>query len=78
MLQPHSSEWFEHLLLTNTQQAMHTGAIIAAAGREDICSICGDEPAPPHRLADGEWTMRLCDDCVGIRRMMFGEVWLPV
>lgn len=87
---PHTSAWFEALLRQNTQQAMHTMGIIKAAsdhhGRErlDVCSICGDEPAPICRLTKPKqrpgWlaTLRLCDDCRQIRRDHLGETHTPI
>jgi hypothetical protein len=68
---PHSSEWFEKLLAENPQQALHTGAVIEVTGRDDICSICGNDPAFDYVLVDPEpgevASMRFCKDCVGFR-----------
>jgi hypothetical protein len=78
-LRPHSSEWFEALMQFNPDQALMTMAIIRAAGREDVCSICGDEPARDYEIVGQEFepgavvTIRLCDDCLGIRKSMYGE-----
>jgi hypothetical protein len=61
---------------------MMTRKIIELTGRTDVCSICGDDPASDYRLAEerrpagGADTLRLCDDCVGIRREA-GEPFMP-
>jgi hypothetical protein len=78
-LRPHTSAWFEQLMLRDTQQAIHTGQIIAAAGREDVCSICGDTPARDYQLAsDASVTIRLCTDCREIRSTNYGEEFQPM
>jgi hypothetical protein len=51
---PHSSAWFEHMLVLNTPLAIHAGHIIAAVanhigkagkdGAERCCGACGDMP----------------------------------
>ena len=83
-LTPHSSEWFDALLATNPQQAIHTAQIIRSAGHEAVCSICGDEPARDYRV-DGQMlvdrivaTIRLCNDCRSIRRLQYGERYSPL
>lgn len=73
-LKPHTTEWFVALEQWDPPKAMMTREIIELAGRSDVCSICGDDPASDYRLAEeyraagGPDTLRLCDDCVGIRR----------
>jgi hypothetical protein len=57
-------------------KAAMTRFVVGKAGRDDVCSVCGDDPASDYRLekalrpAGGPDTLRLCDDCVGIRRNM--------
>lgn len=54
-------------------KAAVTRFVIDQEGRDDFCSICGDEPATDYRLekafrpAGGPDTLRLCDDCLEIR-----------
>jgi hypothetical protein len=78
-LVPHSQEWFSALEAFNPAQAAMTRAVVAAAGRTDVCSICGDDPAAIYELigrtsAPGAVkTMRLCVDCWTIRRSMYAE-----
>jgi Permuted papain-like amidase enzyme, YaeF/YiiX, C92 family len=73
-LKPHTTEWFVALEQWDPPKAMMTREIIELVGRSDVCSICGDDPASDYRLAEecrpagGPDTLRLCDDCVGIRR----------
>jgi len=76
--EPHSTEWFEALLRTNPQQASMSSMVVKQAGRTDVCSICGDDPAADYKVlgAKGEETVasiRLCEDCRDIRTKMHGE-----
>jgi hypothetical protein len=77
---PHSTEWFEALTAANPQQAMQTATLVKAAGRQDICSICGDDPASDYKLIrpaprkDAVASIRLCNDCRQIRAM-HGETY---
>jgi hypothetical protein len=78
-LAPHSTEWFAALERYNPAQAAHTHLIVESERRLDVCSICGDTPAKDYRLvghalpADAVRTLRLCNDCWGIRRGMYTE-----
>lgn len=71
LLRPHTPEWFASLREWNPKQAAITEAAIQAAGSADVCSVCGDEPVRDYALASapaaGPGTLRLCDDCFGIR-----------
>ena len=66
---PHTEEWFHALEKFNPRQAEMTLAIVNAAGRTDVCSICGDHPATDYQIVDSPLandavaTTRLCDDC---------------
>lgn len=83
-LKPHSPEWITALKKTNPRQAALTQAVLAAAGRKDVCSICGDEDSSDYRLAGEQAvpgvvsTLRLCQDCLGIRRSMHHENFVPL
>ncbi len=67
-LTPHSPEWFAALQQWDPAKAMMTRKVVELAGRTDVCSICGDDPASDylleeeHRPAGGPDTLRLCDD----------------
>lgn len=75
---PHSDAWFEASLETNTQQAMLTGIVVDRAGRLDVCSICGEDPAPVYELpGDPGLPLRLCKYCLEIRTWMFEEHFRP-
>jgi hypothetical protein len=82
-LVPHSTAWFSAFEQWSPAQAAMTRQIIELAGRCDICSVCGDDPAADYRLQieqrppGGVDTLRLCADCVAIRRVG-GENFLPL
>ena len=79
---PHSQKWFAVLAAFDQIQAAHTRAIVERAGREDVCGICGDDPANDYEIVapgphkDAVATIRLCDDCRQIREMG-GESYRP-
>lgn len=74
VLIPHSKEWFAAQELWDPPKAAQTKFMIEAEGRTDICSVCGDDPVHDYRLAQafrppgGADTLRLCEDCLIIRR----------
>lgn len=78
-LKPHSPEWFDALDKSNPKQAAQTRQILCAAGRDDVCSVCGDQPALDYTLvseqaaASDVSTLKLCADCLVIRRDVHGE-----
>ena len=80
-LTPHTSEWMAALEQWDPVQAGMVRAVLEKTGRTDICSVCGDNPtsdyylAQEHRAAGGVDTLRLCDDCIRIRRAC-GEPFL--
>jgi hypothetical protein len=82
-LKPHSPEWFEALEKINPAQAAQTKQLISLAGRNDVCSVCGDEESFDYKLASEQITsgvvstLRLCEDCLKIRKNMYGENFLP-
>lgn len=73
LLRPHTPEWFASLREWNPNQAAITEAAVQAAGNSNVCSICGDELVCDYALvstpAAGPGTLRLCDDCFGIRSL---------
>ncbi len=81
VLKPHSPEWFAALEGTNPAQAAQTRRILSLAKRDDVCSICGDHSAADYELAgksEQPTTLRLCDDCRGIRQNAYGEKFSPL
>ena len=78
-LQPHTPEWFDALRKLNPQQAMMTEQIVKAAGRTDVCSICGDENSTAYRMV-GEpgLALRLCDDCKTVQKNLCGSSVDPI
>jgi hypothetical protein len=65
-------------------QAAHTRQIIKSAGRKDVCSICGDDPAEDFRIVrenlpvSAVASIRLCGDCRNMRGAMYGESYEPL
>jgi cation transport regulator ChaC len=83
ILVPHTPEWFSTLDALNPMQAEMTRLAISTVGRDDICSVCGDDPATDYKLpmistpSGATMTCRLCDDCLGIR-LADGEALVPL
>jgi hypothetical protein len=83
LLIPHSEAWFAALLKINSQQAGHTRLLVQTAGKPDICSICGDEGGQDFSVVgaslgpDMDFTIRLCNDCLEIRKMQ-GEKFVRI
>jgi hypothetical protein len=81
---PHSRDWFRALEAFNPEQAAMTKKILELAGRDDVCSFCGDDPAKDYQLVgehfekDTVTTIRLCDDCRRIRESMYNEKFVPM
>lgn len=76
-LVPHTSEWYEAMMDFDTPKVLHTMAIVAAAGSEEVCSVCGDEPSLIVDLVGNAQAppLRLCEDCIEIRTTM-KERWV--
>jgi hypothetical protein len=80
---PHSPEWFAALSAWNPYQAQMARMYVERGGSIEVCSMCGDEPAPVYRIDEGippppgsVATLRLCDDCRQIRARK-GENFVP-
>lgn len=75
-IEPHTVYWYSVVDRVEPQLAMLSRHAVTAKERADVCSSCGDRPAIDYRLANAAETMpgvpslRLCDDCVVIRRGM--------
>jgi hypothetical protein len=80
---PHSPAWFEAMSQVDATKAVHTASIVRTASSLDVCGICGDTPASDYELTaikmpdNSPLTVRLCDDCVAIRRAD-GEDFRPM
>lgn len=80
---PHTTAWFEAVIAFDPDQAGHTANVIKREGRSDVCGVCGDDPASdveldPKQAAPGAvTTLRLCNDCLSIRRIN-GERFTPL
>lgn len=77
---PHSDEWFRALNKSNPMQAAATRQILDLAGNEEVCGVCGDDPAADYQVTPSgpPHTMRVCDDCRSIREKMHGEQFQPL
>jgi len=83
-LKPHTAEWFKALETVNPRQAAHTKHILSLADSDAVCSICGDESNKDYEVVSDEVahapvsTLRLCDECLEIRRTVHKENFVPV
>ncbi|MBS0155117.1 MAG: hypothetical protein JSS38_11015 [Nitrospira sp.] len=81
---PHTPEWFIEYEIEEPDRAALTRIVLSSVGREDVCSICGDDPAADYRMAGFilpgilTCTLRLCEDCLKIRTMQFDEMYVPL
>lgn len=81
-IEPHSEYWYSIIDIVEPKLATISRHAILSEHRIDVCSSCGDYPAQSYRLVNGVETMpgvpslRLCDDCIDIRRNM-GNQLLP-
>lgn len=79
---PHTPDWFKALGAFNPMQAAQTQQMVTMAGSDEVCSVCGDDPAADYQIvanslpANAVATIRLCDDCLGIRTAA-GEHYAP-
>jgi len=72
-LEPHSPAWFAALRRNSPRQAAITAAVVRLAGRDDVCSMCGDGPARDYDDTDPPFLpVRLCDDCRPIQIESYG------
>lgn len=71
---PHSDLWFSIVDRVEPMLGVIARASIEAEQSKEICSSCGDDPAHDYRIANsaevmpGVPALRLCDDCLAIRR----------
>jgi hypothetical protein len=83
-LKPHTAEWFAALESVAPHQAEQTREIIRLAGREDVCSICGDVESADYKVTSEQTlpgvinTLRLCSDCMELRKQFQGEIFHPL
>jgi hypothetical protein len=70
---PHSFAWLAALERANPRQATMTRTVLQRTGLRDVCSICGDSPAPIYDVLEEPFLpVRLCADCVQILTTIFG------
>lgn len=81
-IEPHSAYWYSIVDRVEPKLAALSRVVVTAEDSPEVCSSCGDRPAMSYRLANGAQTMpgvpslRLCCDCIEIRRGM-GNVLMP-
>lgn len=81
-IEPHTPYWWSVIDRVEPRLGALSRQAVLSMGGSDVCSSCGDEPAYPYRVVNGAETMpgvpslRLCDDCLGIRRGM-NNVLMP-
>jgi hypothetical protein len=70
---PHTYEWFEELRRHNPKQAEHTAKLVELFGRDDICSLRGNDESKTFRMvSDPAMTLRLCEPCRYLQKQMYG------
>ena len=80
---PHTPEWFREFELEEPIKTALTRTLLSVMGRDDVCGICGDDPAADYRRAGPilpgilTCTLRLCDDCVRLRKEHHYELYVP-
>jgi hypothetical protein len=62
-LVPNSVEWLTALEHVNAYQAAMTRAIVAKAGSEEVCAVCGNTPARDYDLPGISLRGRFCTKC---------------
>ena len=78
---PHSAERFAVLDAFNSVQVVHTRKTVKSVGCADVWSVCGDGPAKDFKIAakslpaEAVASIRLRDECRGIRSSMNGGVY---
>jgi hypothetical protein len=81
-LKPHTEAWFAALSSGNRGQAEMTKQMISMSGKEDCCSVCGDEESVAYKVVGARFTdeigatIRLCEECREIRRSTQGESYI--
>ncbi|KJS34786.1 MAG: hypothetical protein VR70_16960 [Rhodospirillaceae bacterium BRH_c57] len=81
-IEPHTQYWWSVVDRVEPRLGALSRQAVSSMGGNEVCSSCGDEPAYPYRVVNGAEilpgvpSLRLCDDCLGIRRGM-GNVLMP-
>lgn len=76
-LLPNSPEWIAALEKIDPPQAGVSRMFVQKLGHENFCVVCGDEPARDYQKDGSPLLMRLCADCISIRKMQ-GEKLQPL
>jgi hypothetical protein len=74
LLAPHTPAWFRHLEAVDPPRAVLVRAIVAAAGRVDVCSRCAAVTAPIYDQVQAPWLpWRLCPTCLAFDTLLYGR-----
>lgn len=82
-IEPHTDHWWSLIDRVEPKLAALSRHAVSAEGRTDVCSSCGDYPSHAYRVVNGAETMpgvpslRLCDECLEIRRGIMGNLLMP-
>lgn len=81
-IEPHTLYWWSLIDRVEPRIAALSRHAVALGGSIEVCTSCADQPAASYRVVNGAEAMpgvpslRLCDDCIGIRRGM-GNILVP-
>ena len=81
-IEPHTPYWWSLIDRVEPHLAALSRHAVVSEDSTDVCTSRGDQPAAPYRVANGAEAMpgvpslRLCDDCIAIRRGM-GNILVP-
>lgn len=79
-IEPHTAHWYNIIDRVEPKLAAISRHAIATEGSVEVCCSCGEQPALDYRLANAAETMpgvpslRLCSDCIAVRRAMRTEL----
>ncbi|HYD18739.1 MAG TPA: hypothetical protein VEF76_09700 [Patescibacteria group bacterium] len=71
---PHTQEWFEQVHKISPTKAALARKNVERRGRDEVCSICGEDSHSLYELTAGETAilLRLCGGCDPIYRSVYG------
>ncbi|MER9336785.1 hypothetical protein NKJ06_22765 [Mesorhizobium sp. M0293] len=81
-IEPHTAYWYSIVDRVEPHLAALSRQAVERGGGTIVCTSCGDQPTVDFRVGNGAETMpgvpslRLCEDCIEIRRGM-GNVLVP-
>jgi len=80
LIKPHTRAWFADLTRRADADSIRLGVFAARNIKhyksKEICSVCGDTPSKEMKF--DTLTLRLCDDCHGIRAFIHQQLFMPI